>query len=253
MLSIWMGILSLGVVCFGGYGIYLGITGFGSGTTWVWFFMSVVCLIWAVAIKFEWTEALPAFLRKMGMVIIVVCVVFFTAFQVQLIRAGVLGYEAVKTTEVDALIVLGARVHSYGPSLMLKYRLDQAYDYAMVHPKVIVIVSGGQGTDEPCTEASVMAKYLIEKGFPKERLLEETQSTTTEENLSLTKALLIENSSLSNAKVAVLTNDFHVYRTSLISEKLGYKVTMMSAPSYKLLLPNACVREFMAYVRIFVL
>lgn len=253
MLSLWIVILSVGVVCFGSYGLYLGITGFGSGTTWVWFFMTFVSLFWIIAIKLEWPQLLPTIIRKIGIVVIVLGVVLFSIFQFQLIREGVGGYEAVRSKEVEVLIILGARVHSYGPSLMLKYRLDQAYEYAMSHPKVMVIVSGGQGVDEPCTEASTMAKYLIDKGFPKTRLLEESKSTTTEENLLFTRQTLLSGNDLSKSSIAILTNDFHVFRTKLLSHKLGFDATLMSAPSYKWLLPNACVREFMAYVRTFIL
>ncbi|MCI8927757.1 MAG: YdcF family protein [Lachnospiraceae bacterium] len=47
-----------------------------------------------------------------------------------------------------------------GPSKALQYRLDEACRYLDENPGIKVIVSGGQGTDEPVSEAQGMYDYL---------------------------------------------------------------------------------------------
>ena len=51
------------------------------------------------------------------------------------------------------MIILGCQLHDWGPSVMLQDRLDKALDYLKDHPEVVVVVSGGQGENEPTTEA----------------------------------------------------------------------------------------------------
>lgn len=128
-------------------------------------------------------------------------------------------------------IVLGAKVHASGlPSKSLKYRLDAAYDYAEKYPDVQLILSGGQGQDEPMTEAEAMRNYLVNKGFDENRLILENQSTSTYENIkfSMTKIPLTEK------KITIISNDFHLARAKMIAENLGYEnVDVVGAPTPK--------------------
>ena len=56
-----------------------------------------------------------------------------------------------------AMVVLGCQVMPDGePSILLRDRLDRALDYLEDHPDLTVVVSGGQGDDEPVTEAQCM-------------------------------------------------------------------------------------------------
>src|SRR5437588_779766 len=53
----------------------------------------------------------------------------------------------------------------------------------------MLIVSGGKGGDERVSEAEAMAGYLIERGFPADRVVREDRSRTTEENMTFSKAI----------------------------------------------------------------
>ena len=44
-------------------------------------------------------------------------------------------------------------------------------------------MSGGQGYNEPCTEAQAMADYMEAAGIEKDRLILEDESKTTEQNI----------------------------------------------------------------------
>lgn len=49
----------------------------------------------------------------------------------------------------QVMVILGCQVKPWGPSILLQDRLDEALDYLEDHPDVLVVVSGGQGPDEP--------------------------------------------------------------------------------------------------------
>lgn len=83
------------------------------------------------------------------------------------------------------MIVLGAGLRKDRPSLLLRYRLDKAYEYAVAHPDALVITTGGQGRDEWVPEGQAMRNYLIEKGLDSQRVLAECKSTSTEKIFSL--------------------------------------------------------------------
>ena len=53
----------------------------------------------------------------------------------------------------DYVIILGAQWKTTGPSYVLQKRLDKAIEYLNANPETKVIVSGGQGYNEPVSEA----------------------------------------------------------------------------------------------------
>ena len=71
---------------------------------------------------------------------------------------------------VDYIVVLGAKVRETGPSASLWDRIRGAHDYLVAHPNVIAIVSGGQGEDEPMTEAQAMYDGLVGMGIDPGRI-----------------------------------------------------------------------------------
>ena len=94
--------------------------------------------------------------------------------------------------EPRLMVILGCQVKPWGPSILLQDRLDKALDYLEEHPDVQVVVSGGQGPDEPTTEAQAMYDYLVEYGVEPERIWQEDQSHNTWQNVRYTLALLEE-------------------------------------------------------------
>ena len=70
---------------------------------------------------------------------------------------------------LDYVIVLGAKVHKQGISNSLRKRLDKVLAYSGRSPGTVFILSGGQGPDEPVTEAQAMYDYLVEHGMSEVR------------------------------------------------------------------------------------
>ena len=83
----------------------------------------------------------------------------------------------------QAIVVLGAQVERDGsPSVQLTWRLDKALEMYQAQPMPIV-VTGAQGADEPATEASVMAAWLVSRGVKPEHVLMDESSFNTRENI----------------------------------------------------------------------
>ena len=152
----------------------------------------------------------------------------------------------------DAVIVLGAGVNGTEPSLSLRTRLDAALDYLGENPDVPVVLTGGQGYGEEITEAQCMYDYLTTRGVTSERILLEEQATSTAENFAFSKPLLaVEGIDVETDLVAVVTNDFHIYRAGLIAAREGYALTFgvpAELPWLHLEI-NYCVREAFALVK----
>jgi uncharacterized SAM-binding protein YcdF (DUF218 family) len=156
-----------------------------------------------------------------------------------------------RTSRADFVIVLGAGLRSDGgvPPLLAS-RLDRgrevwaALDRRADGFRAVLIVSGGKGSDERRSEASAMAAYLVERGFPADRLLLEDQSRTTEENLLFTKAIMDE--LRPGARVMIVTSDFHAFRAALLARQLGIRGQVTGARVAGYYRPSALLREFAA-------
>lgn len=152
------------------------------------------------------------------------------------------------------MVILGCQVKPWGPSMLLQDRLDTALGYLEDHPDMVVVVSGGQGKDEPSTEARAMADYLMEQGVKEEQLLLEEQSHNTLQNFQYSSALLAEQGLELDQGVLVVSNGFHLTRARMLAERTGFgAVSTLAAPSSHL--PSRLkmyIREPLALVKSFV-
>ena len=128
-----------------------------------------------------------------------------------LLLAGVLAFGALFGAVMYGAYdhIQGCQVKPWGPSILLQDRLDKALDYLEEHPDVQVVVSGGQGPDEPTTEAQAMYDYLTERGVEPERIWQEDQSHNTWQNVRYTLALLEEKGADTSAGVVLVSSGFH--------------------------------------------
>lgn len=91
----------------------------------------------------------------------------------------------------DYIIVHGAALRGIMPSNILIQRLNKAHRlWKRQGKQATIVVSGGKGSDEVASEASVMAAYLKNLGVPAASLLLEDTSTNTWENLVFSKKLI---------------------------------------------------------------
>lgn len=150
--------------------------------------------------------------------------------------------------DADYVIVLGAQWKPEGPSKVLWYRLDQTVHYLKINRQAKVIVSGGQGANEPMTEAQGMYDYLVENGIDASRIIKEEKSRNTHENLVFSAQYLDKE----RDKVVIVTNNFHVYRAEKLAKGSGYQRAQgLAADSYAPMQAHNLLREFFGVVKDF--
>ena len=223
------------------YGLLVLGTGSGTGFWMVWEIISIFFFLWALLVhkKFFVTHIKLA-LCFQSLIIIVFLILI--VFSVKIFS----GFDEKGMPDLDYIIVLGAQVRQDGPSVVLKYRLDAAVKYLNDNPNTVCIVSGGQGPNEPFTEAKGMADYLCQQGIVPERIILEAQSASTFENISFSKAFIDH----SENGVGIVTNNFHMYRALKIARDQGLEnVCGIAADSTALYLPNNILREICCMIK----
>lgn len=183
--------------------------------------------------------------------------------------------------DLDYVIVLGAQVKPDGISKTLKLRLDKAAEYAAQNPDTILVLSGAQGGGEPSTEASAMREYLLGQGIPDGQMILEERSYSTLENIAYSKILIEEDRvrrlaeekkrleglkrapgavvmaeklegrpENREARIGVLTSNFHLFRAKMIAAKQGIEdVRGIAAESDRILFVHFCLRDSLAILK----
>ena len=186
-----------------------------------------------------------------GNLIVNLMAAFYLYFECMIIGAvvaDVIAARFVPEKDKDYLLVLGCGLKKDGtPTPLLKGRLDLAMHFnceqeQQTAKNAVFIVSGGQGTDEVCSEASSMMEYLKQQGIPEERIIPEDQSADTAENMEFSKRKIDEIKQ--DAKVAFFTTNYHVFRAGLKARRVHMNAFGMGAQTKWYFWPNAAVREF---------
>ena len=134
----------------------------------------------------------------------------------------------------DYAVVLGAKVRESGPSASLWDRIYGAQNYLEAHPNVIAIVSGGQGPDEPMTEAQAMYEKLVELGIDPDRLWLEDKATSTWENLNFSLDLIEEKTGVRPEKIGIVSSEYHLFRASLFADACNVDSVLIPAQTSRL-------------------
>ncbi|MEU8521920.1 YdcF family protein [Streptomyces sp. NBC_01216] len=152
--------------------------------------------------------------------------------------------------DASFVVVLGAGlVGGRLVSPLLASRLDRGrriYEALEARAGVVplLITSGGQGPDEEVPESHAMADYLVERGFPGDRIVREERSRNTEENLVFSKELM--DAHAPEAGCVIVTNDFHAFRAALTARRTGVDGQVVGSPTAAYFWPSATMREFAA-------
>ena len=234
----------LGVCCI----LYCGgiaVMGFGTYFFLIWGVMGIAFLLVGTLLsKRELMDRIPTWIKMTAIVLFFAGLLLFGSVEGLILSQ----YTATARPGADYVIVLGAQWKPEGPSEVLRRRLDKALQYLNENPDTNVIVSGGQGSNEPVSEAAGMRQYLIDAGIDEKRILVEDASANTYENLVFSGRFL----DLKNDKVVILTNNFHMFRALGIAKKQGYKnVEGMAASSLPGMAPHNLLREFLGVVKDF--
>ncbi|MCM1027853.1 MAG: YdcF family protein [Roseburia sp.] len=232
---------TIGVLCLL-YCAAIAFSGFGTRFFLIWGVLGAgAVLLSALLARRELIEALPGWLK--GAAVGVFCLgmlVFCTVEGFILSRAG-----AKAQPGAEYCIILGAQWKTGGPSEVLRRRLDKAVEYLRANPETLAVVSGGQGANEPIAEADGMRGYLMEAGIAEERILTESRSGNTRENLAFSAELIDRE----NGRTVIVTNGFHMFRALGIARKQGYRAEGLAADSVAWMLPNNLLREFFGVLK----
>ncbi len=173
---------------------------------------------------------------------------YFECMLLGIIIADVIVVRYEPEPDKDFIIILGCGIRKDGsPSPLLRGRVDRALRFAekqkaLTGKEPIFVPSGGQGPDEPISEAASMKRYLLEQGVPEERILVEDRSADTFENMKFSKALI--QAVKPDGKVAFSTTNYHVFRGGLKARRVKMRAVGMGAKTKWYFWPNAAVREF---------
>lgn len=151
--------------------------------------------------------------------------------------------------DAEWIIVLGAGMHKDKPSATLCARMDTALAYLQAHPHTRAIVSGAKGTGETRSEAEVMREYLAARGLPPQRVCLEDKATSTFENLRYAKAIIDTEPHTPETRIGIVSSRFHLFRAGFLAKRAGIAAFTIPAPSPWYLLPNACLREYLAVAK----
>ena len=125
--------------------------------------------------------------------------------------------------QYDLIMVLGAGIFTEKVTPMLAERLNRALSvYQHQTDKCKIIVSGGQGPDEPISEALAMQRYLIQHGVPNLVLLWNLNLQIRLKTSIIQKG--IHNLYLNSPNILCVTSQFHILRGMKLAHTNRMKV-----------------------------
>ncbi|TYQ15331.1 UNVERIFIED_CONTAM: uncharacterized SAM-binding protein YcdF (DUF218 family) [Acetivibrio alkalicellulosi] len=141
----------------------------------------------------------------------------------------------------DSILVLGyGLIDGEYPDEWLEYRLKKGLELYNNGYGKYIIVSGGKGPKDNIPVAYAMKKWLVDKGVPVENILVEDKAINTYENIVFSKSLMELNDIKS---VVVVTSDFHIFRSMLISRNHLENVSGASSHS------EGFIKKTLSYIR----
>ena len=130
------------------------------------------------------------------------------------------------TTQVDAIVVMGAAQYDGVPSPLLKARLMRAFELWEQKVAPRIVLTGGNKPGDRFTEASASAIFLRQQGVPQEDLLQESLSRSTYEALRNVRNLVATDSNFAGIKrIVIVTDPYHELRSRLTAREMNFETT----------------------------
>lgn len=106
----------------------------------------------------------------------------------------------------NVFVILGNKLKKNSKiSNILKYRLDKGIE--KYKKKDIIIVCGGNISNQKHTEAYVMKKYLIKRNIPEKSILKESKSISTKENIKFLSTIILKEKI---SKFSIISSKTHI-------------------------------------------
>jgi len=220
----------------------------GLSLGFIWLLLAAfACLrIFLLTRKINGKSKIPTWISVVYQVIAVSCIAIFVVMEC------IIAFAATSDApqDLDYVIILGAGLNGEVPSRPLQQRIDKAVGYNDTNSDVIFIASGGQGQFETISEAEAIKRALMSAGVDSDRIILENRSTSTEENIEYSYAIL-DDMGVKDAKIGVLTNGFHIYRARLIARQQGHYTYGVPAVTLFPIGIHYTVREFFGLLFLF--
>jgi uncharacterized SAM-binding protein YcdF (DUF218 family) len=133
--------------------------------------------------------------------------------------------------KADAAVVLGASIIGDKPTEVFKERVDHAINLLNSGHVQSIIFTGGQPEGFEYPEAEVAKKYALKKGVAEEKILIETKSHTTFQNLYYVKEVM---NSKGLKTCVIVTDPYHLWRAMKIADDLSLKAYPSATPTSKI-------------------
>jgi vancomycin permeability regulator SanA len=147
---------------------------------------------------------------------------------------------------VQTAVIFGAQVHPDGhASIVLADRVRTGAELYRDGLAQRLVMSGGQGPDEPFNETSVMRSMAISLGVPASAIVADPAGVNTEATVRDTAPIL---NTAGSGPVAVVSDFFHLPRIKLAYQRAGYDV--VTVPSHARRIPQTTglvIREIPAF------
>ena len=186
-------------------------------------------------------------LYKNLIILIIIGLVSFVIIETLILMEG----RKKEINKVDYVIILGARLYGDKPAPAIEERLKTARKYLAKNENISVVVTGGQGDNEDIPESKAMAKYLIDNGIDETRIIIEDKSTSTYENLKFSLGILRNMGEKSGLEVLIVTNDYHLFRSKFLANRLGMIPYGLPAKTPPAMILSSYIREYFAVIKSF--
>ncbi len=122
----------------------------------------------------------------------------------------------------DAIAVFGAAEYAGRPSPVLHARLDKAvalYNHGIA--PFVITLGGGSNKDSGRTEGGVGRDYLLANGIPFDRIIAETNSFDTQQQVTKLAQIAAEHHFHA---IVVVSDGTHLFRIALLCRRAGLNV-----------------------------
>lgn len=176
--------------------------------------------------------------------------------------------------DYDYIIVFGAGI-SEGKNTIMNSRLDTAIEYAKKYGRCKFVLTGARGEKEPIEEAIYMRNYMASSGISDSRLIIDTKSVNTNQNIFNSLTLIRNDVMKRNRRENIITrpfknvedrfdldflnigfmsSDFHLTRINMMAKKYGiYRPYNISCTTQMLYKPYLYIREDLSLIKALVL
>jgi len=127
----------------------------------------------------------------------------------------------------DAIVVLGAAQYDGRPSPVFRARLDHAVELFRRGLAPRVVVTGGTGTGDTVSEATVGRRYLLAAGLPESAVDAESAGRSSAPSL---RAAAVRVRAAGGARVILVSDGFHMLRLEFLAHRFGLAAVGSPAP-----------------------